>query len=383
MKAFVFTDESLRAEAGRFVWLAVDTEKEHNAPVQVKFPMDAWPTLLVVDPKDERVALRWVGGASVAQLRKILDDGRGAVAGSRGGAAAGGDADAVFTRAERLYAQRDFGGAAKTYQEALKVAPPGWTRYPRAVESLLFALYKTDDCATSVEVARAALPLLRETPSVLNVAGTALSCAMQAPATDPARAQTIALFEKAAREALANTKLDAAADDRSGVYATLLEARQDAKDEAGARQAAADWARFLEGEAARAKNPESRTVFDSHRLTAYIEMGEPQRAIPMLEASERDFPKDYNPPARLAVAYKEMKRWDEALAATDRALALAYGPRMLRILGTRAEILLARGDKEGARAVLERAMRTAEGLPPGQRSEGTIAAVRKRLDALK
>ena len=115
----------------------------------------------------------------------------------------------------------------------------------------------------------------------------------------------------------------AAADDRSGLYVVLVDARKDAKDEAGARKTAGEWALFLDGEAARAKTPEARAVFDSHRLGAYIEMGEPQRAIPMLEASERDFPRDYNPPARLSAAYKAMKRWDEALAANDRALALA------------------------------------------------------------
>jgi len=378
MKAFVFTDESLRAEAGRFVWLAIDTEKEQNAPVQQKYPIDAWPTFLVVDPKDERVALRWVGGATAAQLRRILDDGRAAV----GGGPSEGGVDAAFARAERHYGERQFGDAAKAYQEALSLAPPGWPRYSRAVESLLFALSKTDDCATSLEVARGALPRLRETPSVLAVAGTGLDCALQAPATDPARADGIAFFETAAREAIANPKVIAAADDRSGLYAVLLEARKDAKDEAGARKTAAEWALFLEGEATRAKTPEARTVFDSHRLSAYLEMGEPQRAVPMLEASERDFPKDYNPPARLAVAYKEMKRWDEAFAATDRALARAYGPRMLQILGTRAQIQLARGDKEGARATLEKALRAAEAMPAGQRSDRTIAAVRKRLDSL-
>jgi tetratricopeptide (TPR) repeat protein len=379
MKAFVFTDESLRAEAGRFVWLAIDTEKDQNAAVQVKHPIDAWPTLLVVDPKDERVAQRWVGSATVAQLRKILDDGRLAVNGGAGG----GGADAAFASAERHYGARRFPEAAQAYQEALRLAAPDWPRYSRAVESLLFTLSKTDDCATSLAVARDALPRFRDTPSVLTIAASGLGCALGAPATDPARAEAIALFEKAARDAIANKKVVAAADDRSGVYEVLVDARKDAKDEAGARKTAAEWALFLEGEAAAARSPEARTVFDSHRLSAYLELGEPQRAIPMLEASERDFPKDYNPPARLAVAYKMMKRWDEALAATDRALARAYGPRTLQILGTRAEVLLARGDKEGARATVEKALKTAEGLPAGQRSERTIAAIRKRLDALK
>src|SRR5688500_2452908 len=171
MKAFVFTDESLRAEAGRFVWLAIDTEKEQNAAVQVKFPIDAWPTLLVIDPHDERVAQRWVGGATIAQLKKLLDDGRIAVTGVPGGA---GDADAAFARAERHYAGREFPAAAKAYQEALRLAAPDWPRYSRTVESLLFALSKAGDCATSLDVARGALPRLRETASVLTIAGTGL-----------------------------------------------------------------------------------------------------------------------------------------------------------------------------------------------------------------
>src|SRR5688500_776613 len=211
MKAFVFTDEALRAEAGRFVWLAIDTEKERNAPVQEKYPIDAWPTFLVVDPKTEKVATRWVGGATVAQLRRILDDGRLAVTGPAVVASTTAtDADAAFTRAEAHCAARDFAAAGKAYQEALRLAAPEWPRYSRTVESLLFALFKADDCATSIEVARGALPRLRETPSVVTIAGTGLTCALRAPATDPARAETITFFETAAREAIANTGLAAA-----------------------------------------------------------------------------------------------------------------------------------------------------------------------------
>src|SRR5688572_25937024 len=136
MKAFVFTDESLRAEAGRFVWLAIDTEKERNAPVQEKYPIDAWPTFLVVDPRDERVAMRWVGGATAAQLRKILDDGRLAVTGGAGGPGVT-PADSAFSLAEARYAARDFAAAARGYQEALRLATPEWPRHSRAVESLL------------------------------------------------------------------------------------------------------------------------------------------------------------------------------------------------------------------------------------------------------
>ena len=379
MKAFVFTDESLRAEAGRFVWLAVDTEKETNAPVVEKFPLDAWPTFFVVDPATERVALRWVGAATVPQLQRILDDGAAAVAGT----AAKSDAESAFARAERHYAAREFPAAAKAYQEAIAAAPPAWPGYFRAVESLLFSFAKQGDCASALRVAGEALPRLRQAPSAITVAATGLDCALDLPETDPARKDAVALFETASREILADPKVVAAADDRSSLYGTLVGARRAEKDEAGARATAAEWARFLEDQAAKAPTPEARTVFDSHLLSAYLEMGEPQRAIPMLERSERGFPADYNPPARLAVVYKELRRWDEALAATDRALARAYGPRTLRILVTRADVLGARGDGKGARETLERALAMAEGLPPGQRSERTIAALRKRLGASK
>ena len=103
----------------------------------------------------------------------------------------------------------------------------------------------------------------------------------------------------------------------------------------------------------------------------------------MLEASERDLPDDYNPPARLAAAYRAMKKWDEALVASDRALAKVYGPRKLGIYSARADILSGKGDRDGARRTLEEALFYADSLPAEQRSEGTLAALRKKLEALK
>jgi tetratricopeptide (TPR) repeat protein len=168
----------------------------------------------------------------------------------------------------------------------------------------------------------------------------------------------------------------------SSVYETLAADREATKDEEGRKKVLSARAAFLEGEAARAKNPEARAVFDSHRLSTYMDLDEPARAIPMLEASERDLPDDYNPPARLAIAYKAMKRYDEALAASDRALARAYGPRKILILRTRAEIYTARGDPAAARATMEETVRYAESLPAGQRSEKTIAALKKSLEGM-
>ncbi|HYV43171.1 MAG TPA: tetratricopeptide repeat protein, partial [Thermoanaerobaculia bacterium] len=170
--------------------------------------------------------------------------------------------------------------------------------------------------------------------------------------------------------------------DLSSVYEMLADEREAAKDEEGRKKVLSERAAFLEGEAARAKSPEARAVFDSHRVSTYLALGQPERAIPMLEASERDLPEDYNPPARLATAYKAMKRYEEALAASDRALARAYGPRKIGILQTRADIYAARGDPGEARKTMEETLRYAEALPSGQRSDKTIAALKKKIEAM-
>ena len=101
--------------------------------------------------------------------------------------------------------------------------------------------------------------------------------------------------------------------------------------------------------------------------------------IPALEASERDIPGDYNPPARLAVLLREAGRLDEALAASDRALSKAYGPRKLLLFDARATILEKKGDPEGAKAVLRQALEYAQTLPEAQRPKGMIGRIEKRL----
>jgi tetratricopeptide (TPR) repeat protein len=100
----------------------------------------------------------------------------------------------------------------------------------------------------------------------------------------------------------------------------------------------------------------------------------------MLKESEGDLPDDYNPPARLAVAYLELKRLDEALAASNRALPKVSGPRRIRVLQTRSDIFAARGDAAASREALEQALAYAESLPAGQRPEASIKALKKKLE---
>ncbi|MHB0970637.1 MAG: tetratricopeptide repeat protein [Thermoanaerobaculia bacterium] len=377
MRAYVFTDSSLARYAGQFVWLSIDIENAKNAATLKKLTIEGVPSFFVVDPATEEVAFRWLGAATVAQLPRIFDDGRRAVMGSED------RIKSMLAKADRLYAEGKNAEAAKSYQSVLKDAPANWPSRARVTESLLFALQSSDQGTLCATTAAGAYPRFKNTASAANIAAVGLDCAVGLPEDAIDRQKLIASLEAAAEEALANPKVKVAADDRSGIFMSLINAREAAKDDAGTKTVVTRWAAFLEAEAAKAKTPDERAVFDSHRLTAYMQLKTPERAIPMLEASERDLPTDYNPPARLAVAYNAMKKYDEALKASDRALKLVYGPRKLGVLQTRADIYAGMGDKTAAIATLEDAVRIAEELPEGQRSERRVTALKKKIESMR
>lgn len=384
MQAYVYTDAKLAPIADRFVWLAIDTEKSGNAATVAKFPVGAWPSMYVIDPQSETVAFRWTGSATIDQLLRFLEEARAAFAGGKSAPAAApaSGKPATLAEADRLYGAADWSAAADAYAAVIADAPARWAPLPRVADAYLFALQRADRTADCARAARELLPRIAGTPSTASVASVGLDCAVGLDADAAGRSAAIAELERAAQAALADPALGLAADDRSGLYISLLGAREDARDEGGKKRLSGDWIALLEAAAAEAPTPAARAVFDSHRLSAYIEAGEPQRAVPMLEASERDFPGDYNPPARLAVAYRAMKDSPRALAASDRALALAYGPRRLGILRTRAAIQAESGNRTAARATLESALAEAKALPAGQVSERTFAALRLELEKL-
>ena len=375
MRAFVFTDKALAKHAGQFVWLSIDTEKKQNAEFSKRYPIRAWPSLYVIDPEKETIAIRWVGGATVGQLDKLFAQGERAVRGGPRGS------QEALAKADALYGEGRYAEAVPAYRAALKLTPAVSPEYARAVEALLFSLQVGRQYGECIAVVRETSPKLRLSPSAATLAGSGLDCALSLPAEDASRAAAISEFEAQAKTILGNARLPLAADDRSALYGLVVDARGEAKDEAGAHAVALEWVAYLDGAAASVSNPEQRTALDPNRLNAYDAAGEIAKAIPMLEQSEKDFPQDYNPPARLALVYQKLGRWDEALAASDRALERVYGPRRIRVLQVRADIYKGKGDAAAERRTLEEALRFAEELPAGQRSEDQIASLKKRLGA--
>jgi len=373
MRAYVFTDASLARYAGRFVWLSVDIDNAANAKFSTKFKTPGVPTFFVIDAKSEAVSTRYVGGFTVASLKKFLDDNA-----PKGKPTTGDDA---LLRADRLSTEAKYDEAATAYEEAMKSLPGKSLRHHRAAEGFVFSLQMKNDSAAcanrGLEIARS----LSGTVSGANIASMALDC--ESGLKDEQRnASTLAALEKIVAEAVTSPKLDLSGDDRSGYYISLIGAHDASKDEAGATKLRKEWSAFLDHEAARAKTAEERAVYDPHRLTAYIELKVPEKAIPMLELSEKEFPSDYNPPSRLSAAYRAMKKWDEAIAASKRALSKAEGPRRLVIYRGLADGYLGRGDNASARTTLKEAVDYAGKLPEGQRNANAIASLQKKLDAV-
>ena len=377
MKAYVYTDASLERYAGRFVWLSINTEDAKNAAFLKRYPIPALPTLLVLDAKRDAVTLRYVGGATAPQLQKILGDAENTYR-----AKAQSGADTLLAKGDRLASDGKNAEAAKVYDQAIAAAPRSWKKLGRTAESLLFALSMAGENERCAVRALELYPRVKGSASAANVSAVGLSCAVALDKEHAKRGQWMNRLEAATREVFDDRKIVMSDDDRSGLYISLIDARDAAGDDVEAVRLKHEWSAFLEDAAARAKTPDQRTVYDSHRVSAYIDLGTPEKAVPMLEQSERDFPDDYNPPARLALAWKAMKEYDKALAASDRALARVYGPRKIGVLTTRADIFAAKGDAKAAKDTIAQAIEVAKSLPEGQRSDRRIASLEKRLASM-
>src|SRR5690349_20888501 len=199
MRANVYTDKSLERYAGRFVWLSINTEAPETAAFLKKYPIPALPTLLVLDPKRNDVALRYVGGANIKQMRDMLDGAEQRYR-SRSEAAA----DKLLAAGDGVESDGQHLAAAKSYEAALKNAPGRWRRYGRAAESLIFSLSlanQDEQCATR---ALALYPKVKGTVSAVNVAATGLSCAAGMDKDNKNRLTFLAPLEKATREVFAD-----------------------------------------------------------------------------------------------------------------------------------------------------------------------------------
>jgi tetratricopeptide (TPR) repeat protein len=372
MRANVLTDARLVKLAGRFAWLDIDTERPVNFAFVEKFPIDAWPTVYVIDPAEERVLLRWMGAATAAELERLLLEAERTWRKERTDAA--GEA---MARGAALAAERHHADAARAFSDALAAGGPRWKERPRAADAMLQALSTAGDEQACAGAAAELLPRLEQGSAWARVAAAGLTCAVgleEAATRDPA----IRAVEPWARLALGLPGV--LADDRLGLYEALHAARQALADETGAKRVAREWLAYVEDQSRRAATPMARSAVDGARLSAALALGEPQRALPALRASAKALPEEYFAQSYQAVCALEAGEPQEALEAARRAVALAEGPRKVRVMTVEAQALKALGQEAEARAALAAAIAHGEGLPEAVRPKGNLGRARKLLE---
>jgi tetratricopeptide (TPR) repeat protein len=357
LRQFVFPDPKIRAKSADFVWLAIDTEKPAAEAFLSTHPMGAWPTLWVIDSATERPVLKWIGSATADELASLLDDAKLAVAsGSRGG-----EAGVAWVKAMQETAEGKNDEAIADYRRAIELAPQSWPKRAQAIEALSWLLRATKDCEATVDLAvREGSGMRGAGTSAKNVLTYGLLCVERLP--DASRASRLDALAVIAEKIAQDEQQPMLADDRSELYEYLVDTLNEQGRKDDARRIAGAWSVFLDAQVAHTRTPAQRAVFDAHRFEAYLAIGAPELAVPMLERSAADFPDDYNPPARLASTFLAMKRYDDARKQIDRALSLANGPRKLRLFATKADILAALGDKAGEKVALDAALAHAKGL---------------------
>jgi predicted negative regulator of RcsB-dependent stress response len=345
MRSYVFPDPALRELAGSFVWLAIDSERAGNAEFLQRFPTRNLPTLWVIEPKSQRALLKWIGAATPQELSDVLGD-VGASPDTAG-------ASALWVQGDRASANGSAEEAVGLYEKALASGGPGWSKRARAIEALSMRLMELGRAQDNFELALREQGSLRASTSLVNLLINGIDSAAELNAQSVG-AGLGSLLQRGT--ALAQDRsAPVLVDDRSSLYLSLIEA-QKRRDPAESKRLAGSLVALLEAEAARAPDATARRVWDPHRVEAYLALGEPARALPMLQQSAIEVPNDYNPPARLARVQLALGDLPAARAAIDRALPLSDGPRKLRLYGLKADILIAAGERAEARAALQAAL---------------------------
>ena len=278
MQAYVLTDERLADYDRRYVFLALDTDREANAAIVARFPPAAWPTFFAVSSHDESIQSRFVGAATVEQFASFLDDGE------RGHQATGGAALAAHEAAardgDRASAAKQWGAAIDAYATALAAAPTPWSRAPDVMVSLLSAHNRDKRWAACPQVVRDHLPKVGNAASASDFSAMALTCA-EAQADAQADAKAATELREAVVAKLRALVDDRAAplsvDDRSDALMYLREALDALGRSDEAREAAMRQRVMLDEAAGDAKDPRIAMTYNWPRAGVVV-VEPPQRA---------------------------------------------------------------------------------------------------------
>jgi thiol-disulfide isomerase/thioredoxin len=381
MQTTVLRDPSFQPIADRFVFLAIDTEKEANAALVAKLPLQNWPTFFVLSPDDESVQERWLGAATVEQFRTLLKDGEAAYLAGHDGAAL----DPLLAKlrtGNQAATRKDWPAAAAAWGDIIASAPASWPRRTDVLVSLVSALWKAKDMPACLDLSLARGGETGNTANATDFFVWALECA-SADGADPAKAQAVRELVVARLTPLIDDPTaPLSADDRADAMVNLREALDalGKKDEANAiaeRELA-----YLADAAAKAPDAWAASTYNWPRAEVHVYLGRGLELAPALEKSANDLPREYDPPYRLGWVYMKSGEPAKARPWIEKALGLAYGARKVNIAKLFVEANKAVGDRAGERAAREGLVKTLEALPPEVAKPEELEKARADLKAM-
>jgi thiol-disulfide isomerase/thioredoxin len=373
MQENVFTDASFEKVKDKFVFLALDTDREANAAAVGKLAPSAMPTFYVIDI-DESVLARFVGAATLLQFQSFLGS---ADMAKKGNLAKG---DARLLGAERALARKDYVTAEEELEAALAAGPVAWSRRAEVLWSLQMVKKKRDNIAGCLDVSDTYMDHVGQTAVATNFWNQAIKCAKAPAAATLPKAMPV--FERAVgklQKVLDDPAAPLSADDRAEALGYLRDGLVGLKKDKESKAAAEKLRVFLDDAWVKAPTPIARMAFLWPRAEAYAHLGRGLELVADFEKLAAELPKEYEPSARLGWIYLKSGKPAEAASWTDKALALVYGPRKARILSQRAAIAALAGDRATERRFLQEVIALWQSLPPEQQSPAGRAAAEKAL----
>ncbi len=373
MQTTVFTDPSFATERDKFVFVALDTDREANAAALGKLAISAWPTYYVLDD-GEHVRARLVGSSSVPQFHAFL----------AAGTARGAGPEEQLVLAEQALAVKDLDHADQLFDAAFAALPMTFARRPEALGAWILTKLKRKDFMRCGKLALDEAKHTGNAAVASDFLGTATACADEL-AKSPANKELVASLRELAIDRWMHLLGDPAAqlsvDDRSDAMASLRETLDAVGKHGEAKAIAEEQRTLLDATAAKAPSALAAMTYNWPRAEVYVYLGKPLDLVPALEKSAKDLPHEYDPLARLGWLYWKAGKLPEAAKATDGALALVYGPRKGRVLSLRADIAAAAKDP-AQRGFREQAVKLFESLPASQQNPDALAAAKAALAAI-
>lgn len=371
MDAVVFSDPSLVGFAAQYEFVAIDTERPQNEAFVGRFQMDTWPTFFVIEPVNLGLVGFWPGAGSVREMREFLEQSLDAAAALQ--SASLPPYLGHFLAARRAQAQAEDGVAATEYGKAYEGMPADWPRRSEVYLGYIDALSKTRAFRRCAEIGKKHLDEVTGAAKPVQFAQRYFNCLGQLRSADRDAEIERALGKM--KTLAESPNADMAFDDRVDALTQLATAyklmgrKQEAAAAVGKRLALAEEA------ARRAKDAMEARAFDRVRVLAYLDLGQPEQAIELLERSEREHPHGYATPELLSEVWFRLGRPDDGFAALDRAIANSEGPRLCDYLEEKANHLKRLRRVEAELATVERLV--------SERAKLRGAAQRQKLEQAK